>query len=64
VNGGDGALFWVDEENGDAIGGLDSEEKAGAVRGGSVAAAKFGGRGVEKVDDIGMDLLERDEMEI
>jgi len=64
VNGGDGALFWVDEEYGDAIGGLDSEEKAGAVRGGSVAAAKFGGRGVEKMDDIGMDLLERDEMEI
>ena len=64
MNGGDGALFGVDEENGNAISGLDPEEKAGAVRGGGVAVAKFGGRGVEKMDDIGMDLLERDELEI
>ena len=64
VNGGDGALFRVDEENGDAIGGLDSEEKAGAIRGGGVATAKFGRWGVEKMDDIGMDLLERNELEI
>ena len=64
VNGGDGALFGVDEENGDAIGGLDSEEKAGAVRGGGVAAARSGGCGVKKMDHIGVDLLERDELEI
>jgi len=64
MNGGDGPLFRVDEENGDAIGGLDSEEKAWPIRGRGVAAAKFGGRGVEKMDDVGMDLLERNELEI
>ena len=64
MNGGDGALFRVDEENGDAIGGLDSEEKTGAVSGGCIAAAGFGGGGVEKMDDVGMDLLEGDELEI
>ena len=64
VNGGDRALFGVDEENGDAIGGLDSEEKAGAVGGQGVAFAGCGGRDVEKMDDVRMDLLERDELEI
>ena len=33
VNGGDGAFFGVYEENGDAVGGLYAEEKAGAVGG-------------------------------
>src|SRR6267142_4279333 len=41
VNGGDGALFRVDEENGDAVGGLDSEEKARPVGGGGITAARF-----------------------
>ena len=58
MNGGDGALFRIDEENGNAVGGLDAEEKAGTVRGGGIAVARFGRRGVEKVDDVGMDLLE------
>ncbi len=58
VNGGDGAVFRVDEENRDAIGGLDTKEEPGTVRGGGIALARFGGWGVEKMDDIGMDLLE------
>jgi len=64
MNGGDGSLFGVDEENRDAVGGLDAQEEAGSIGGGGVAAAGFGGGGVEKVDDIGMDLLERDQFEV
>jgi len=58
MNGGDGALFRIDEENGNAVGGLYTQEEPGTVRGGGVASARFGGCGVEKVDDVGMDLLE------
>jgi len=58
MNGGDSALFRVDEENGNAVGGLDAEEKAGTVRGGGIAVARFGRCGVDKMDDVGMDLLE------
>ena len=43
MNGGDGALFRVDEENRNAIGGLDAEEEAGTVGGGGVALARLGG---------------------
>jgi hypothetical protein len=64
MNGGDGALFRIDEENRDAIGGLDAQEEAGTVCDGGIASARFGGCGVEKMDDIGMDLLERDEVEV
>jgi len=64
VNGGDSALFGVDEENGDAIGGLDGEEQAGAVGDGGVALADLGRGGVEKMDDVGMDLLQGDEFQV
>jgi len=64
MNGGDGSLFGVDEENRDTVGGLDAQEEAGAVGGGGVALTGLGGGGVEKVDDIGMDLLERNKLEI
>jgi len=64
VDGGYGAVFGVDEEYGDAVGGLDAEEKAGAVGGGGVASAWFGGDGIEKMDHIRMELIERDEAEI
>jgi len=58
VNGCDSTLFRIDEENRDAIGGLDAQEEPATVRGGGIASARFGGCGVEKVDDVGMDLLE------
>ena len=64
MNGGDGALFRVDEENRDAVGGLDAQEEPGTICDGGIASAGFGGCGVEKVNDIGMDLLERDEFEV
>src|SRR5260370_826651 len=62
--GGDGPPFRVDEENGDTVGGLDAEEESGAVGGGGVAAAGFRGCSVEKMDDVRMDLLERDKLEV
>ena len=64
VDGGYGAVFGVDEENGDAVGGLDAEEEAGAVGGGRIARTWLGWDAVEKMDDVGVDLLERDELEI
>ena len=64
VDGGYSAVFWVDEEDGDAVGGLDAEEEAGAVGGGGVASAGFGGGGFEEVDDVGVDLFEGDELKI
>lgn len=39
VNGSDRAFFGIDEENGNAVGGLDGEEKTGAIRDGGVTAA-------------------------
>lgn len=70
VNGGYGAGFGVDEEHGDAVGGLDAEEEAGTVGGGGVARnggqafAGLVGDDVEEMDDVGMDLLEGDELEV
>jgi len=63
MNGGDCALFGIDEENRNAVGGLDAQEKAGAVGDGGVALAGLGGGGVEKMDDIGMDLFQGNELE-
>lgn len=63
VDGGDGALFGVHEENGDAVGGLHEEKQAGAVRYRSVAAAGCPRRIIEEVHDIGVDLFERDKLE-
>jgi len=64
VDGGYGAVFGVDEEYGDAVRGLDAEEEAGAVGSGGVALAGLVGGCVEEMDDVGMDLLEGDELEI
>lgn len=64
VDGGYGAFFGVDEENGDAVGGLDGKEEAGAVGDGGVTSAGLVGNGVEEVDDVGVDLFEGEELEI
>jgi hypothetical protein len=64
VNGGYGAVFGVDEEYGDAVGSLDTEEEAGAVGGGGVAFAWLVGGGFEEMDYVGVDLFEGDELEI
>ena len=58
VNGGDDALFRIDEENGNAVGGLNSQEKPWTIRDGSITSARFDGWcAVEKMDDVGMDLF-------
>jgi len=57
VDGGDGAFFGVDEEDGDAVGGLDGQEEAGAVGEAGVAATGGGGGGVEEMDYVGVELF-------
>jgi hypothetical protein len=64
VNGGDGAGYGVDKENGNAVGGLHAEEEARLAGQGSVTATGFGGRRVENVDDVGMKLLKRGKSQI
>jgi hypothetical protein len=64
VDGGYGAVFGVDEEYGDAVGGLDAEEEAGTIGGRGVSFAWLVGGGFEEMDDVGVDLLEGDELEI
>jgi hypothetical protein len=59
----DGAFFRVDEENGDAVGSLYTKKEIGTVGDGSVAAARLSGRGVEEMDDVGVDLFQRNEFE-
>ncbi len=64
MDGGDGALFRVDEEDRDAVRGLDAEEEARTVGGGSIALANFGGGSIEEMNDVGVDLLQGDEFEV
>ena len=63
VNGGDNALFGVNEEDGDAVGGLDSEEKAGGFGKRGISFAGFLRRRFKGPDDGRMDLFEDDERE-
>lgn len=57
VDSGDGTFFGVDQEDGDAVGGLDGEEEAGAVGDRGVATAGVGWGVVEDVDYVGVKLL-------
>lgn len=58
MDGGDGALFGIDEENGDAIGGLNAEKDAGLICYGGVALAGFGAQLREDTNHVGVDLFE------
>jgi hypothetical protein len=64
VDSGDGAFLGIDEEDGNAVGGLDAEEEAGATGDRGVAFAGLAGGTVEEVDDVGVDLFEGYELEI
>jgi hypothetical protein len=64
VNGSHRALLGINEEDGNAISGLYAEEQSRAIRSGGIAPAWLGGSGVQKMDDVGMDLLERNEFEV
>ncbi len=66
MNSGDNASFGIDDEDRGAVGGAHAEEQAGSIRGEGVAFALFAGLSVcvEDADDVGMDLVEGDEIEI
>jgi hypothetical protein len=64
VDSGYRTFSRVNEEDGDAVGGLDAEEEAGAVGDGGVAFAGLVGGGVEDMDYVGVDLFERDECQV
>ena len=64
VDGGNGAFFGIDEEDGDAVGSLNAEEKAGSVGDGGVAFAGLFGGGGERPDDGRMNLFEINEREL
>jgi len=63
VNCCDGALFRIDEENRDTVGGLDGKEKAERL-----VTEAFRGKvrrvRRRKMDDVGMDLFQRNEFEV
>jgi hypothetical protein len=61
VHGSDGALLEINEENGNAVGGLYTQEQAWAIGGRGIAATRFAWRSIEKMDNIGVNLFERDE---
>ena len=61
VNGGDGAMARINEQDGDAVGGLDGEEQAGRGRGDSIAFRRISRRFEDDMRDVGMDLLQGDE---
>lgn len=64
VNGGDGAMTRIDEQNGNAVGGLNREKQAGRAGGEGVAFSGIVGLGGSRGDDVcdvGMDLAQCDE---
>lgn len=63
MNGGNGALFRIYQEDRDAIGGLDAQQKAGTICGGSVALRGISRRLRENANHVRVDLLERNEFE-
>lgn len=63
VDGGDGVMARVDEQDGNAVGGLNGEEEAGRARGEGVAFGRLGRRRGDEVRDVGMDLAQGDERE-
>lgn len=68
MDSGYSALLGVYQEDGDAIGGLNGQQKARAIGDGGVPSARVGwsdaGVLVEKVNNIGMDLLQRNELKV
>src|SRR5262245_5089507 len=61
VDCGDGAFFGVDEEDRDAICGLNAEEKAGSFGERGVSFAGLFWYGGERPNDRGVNLFEGDE---
>ena len=57
VDGGDGTFFGIDQQNRDAVGGLDCEQQARTIGDGSVGVDGFHWVGVELADQIGVELF-------
>ncbi len=64
MDGGDRALFWIHEKNGNTVGCLDGKKQTGAIGGGRVTYAGIRGRGRDRVKDGRVDLFERNKVEI
>jgi hypothetical protein len=61
VEDADGVVPGVDEDDGEAVGGLDGEQQAGGGGDESIAGEGVVGDGVDMVDEVGVDLAECDE---
>ena len=64
MNCGDDTIFGVGEKDRNAIGGLSGKKQAGRAGNGCITLQNFGGRGIEDVNDVGMNLFQCDELKI
>ena len=64
VNAGDSTILGIDDDNGNAIGGLDGEEKTGPIGGGGIAFAGIRWSLKKSVDHVRVKLFEGNETEI
>ena len=58
MDGRDGALLDVDQEDWDAVSGLDSEEETPTISHGGIALRRLGRSGIDHVDHVGVELFE------
>lgn len=61
MNSGHGAMTRVDEEDGNAVGGLNGKEQSGRGRSDGIALRRVGGRFGNDMRDVGMNLAQSDE---
>ena len=61
MSSGDYTLFGIDDDNGNTVGSLNAEQQASDVCEGSISLAGVGGRLREKMNDVGVDLLQREQ---
>jgi len=61
MNNSDDTLLWVDDENGDTIGSLHAEQQARGICEGRVALGWLGSGLREKMNDVGVNLLQRNQ---
>ena len=64
MNSGDGAFFGIHDKDRNTIGGLHGEKHAGAIGDAGVPLARMSGCVGEKVNHVGVDLLQRRKREI
>ena len=61
MDSSDYAFFGIDEENGNAIGSLDAEQETRGVCEGGVALAGLGDGLRKKMNEVGVDLFQREQ---